>query len=173
MLAITVLVLGCRGNSTPTGGTSGSSTSPGATTSPDVAAIAALADQACACKDAPCRDDVHERWNAASPTPNAAGEQAVAAGIEHDAAYHAAQMRLYKCLEPDHSAAAVTARVSAFAERACACARTDTACLDQVKVDFDRYLEVAWLLQDGYTPADKQALTEQMNRFERCRQVGP
>jgi len=179
MLVVALVVLGCRASSAPTGGSSGSSTPPGPTVSTDVAAIAALADQACACKDAPCRDQVHDRWKATPPAPHAAGDpsrmsqQAIAAEISHDAAYHAAAMRLYGCLEPEHSAPVVTARVKALAERACACPRTDTACLDKVKTDFDRYLEVAWLLQEDFTPADKQALGEQMRSFEICRQVGP
>jgi hypothetical protein len=179
MLAVAVVVLGCRGSSPGSGGPSGSGAPPASTVSSDVAAVAAFADQACACKDAPCRDQVHDRWKAAPPAPRAAGDPArmsqqdIAAEIDHDMAYHTAQLRLYRCLEPEHSASAVTARAQAFAERACACARADAPCLDKVKVDFDRYLEVAWLLQDGYSSADKQALQDQMRKFEICRQVGP
>jgi hypothetical protein len=179
MLVVALVVLGCRGSSAPTGDPSGSSTPSGSTVSADVAALAALADQACACKDAPCRDQVHDRWKATPQAPHAAGDpsrmsqQEIAAELGHDVAYHAAKMRLYSCLEPEHSAPVMTARIKAFAERACACTRTDTACLDKVKTDFDRYLEIAWLLQDEFTPADKQALGEQMRSFEICRQVGP
>lgn len=99
--------------------------------------------------------------------------QEIAAEVEHDTAYHAAEMRLYRCLEPDHTAPTVTARVKAFAARSCACARGDAACLDKVKLDFDRYLEVAWLLQEDYSAADKQALQAAMRAFELCRNVGP
>jgi len=170
MLAVAFVVLGCGGSSAPT---------PAGTDSPDVTAIAALADQACACKDAPCRDRLHDRWKATPRPPRSSGDpsrmsqQEIAAEVGHDVAYHAAEMRLYNCLEPEHGASVVTARIKGFTERACACARTESACLDKVKADFDRYLEVAWLLQDDYTPADKQALSEQMRSFELCRQVGP
>ncbi|HEY1814237.1 MAG TPA: hypothetical protein VGG74_17920 [Kofleriaceae bacterium] len=167
MLAI-VVVLGCHSGA-PVAGGAGS----------DVAAVAALADEACACKDAPCRERLHDRWKATHVAPGTTRDPAgvtqdeVAAEVDHDLAYHAAEMRLYGCLEPDHSAPTVIARVDAFAQRACACVRSDAACLDQVKAELDRYLEVAWLLQDGFTPADKQALTDQMRKFEVCRQVGP
>ena len=168
MLVVALGVVGCGGNAAPP-----------PTVPADVAAIAALADQACACKDAPCRDRVHDRWKATPPRPHASGDpprmsqREITAEVSHDMAYHDAEMRLYGCLEPDHGAAAVTARVAAFADRACACDRADAPCLDKVKVDFDRYLEIAWLLQDDYTDADRDALQAQMRRFEICRQLGP
>lgn len=167
MLAI-IVVLGCH-SAPPTSGGAGS----------DVAAISALADEACACKDAPCREQLHDRWKTTHAAPGTTRDPAgmtqdeIAAEIDHAAASHAAETRLYGCLEPDHSAPAMIARVDALTERACACDRADAACLDQAKADFDRYLEIAWLLQDGFTPADKQALTDHMRKFEICRQVGP
>jgi len=175
MLVVALVVFGCRGSSPVGGNPLGSNTPPGATASVD---LAALADEACACTDAPCRDQVHDRWNA-TPAPRAAGDpvrmspQEIAAEVAHDAAYDATRKRIYNCLEPEHSAPGVTARVKAFAERACACARSDVPCLDTVKAAFDRYLEIVWMLQDDYTPADKQTLENQMRKFEICRQVGP
>jgi hypothetical protein len=168
-LAVALVALGCHGSSTPAG----------AAQTGDVAELVKLADDACACKDARCRDQIHDRWKARprnphDPNPPSTQSQAeLTAGIEHDVAVHDAEMRLYGCLEPEHDAATVTARIRAFADRACACDRADTACLDTLHRDFDRYLEVAWLLQDGYTDADRQGLQAEMRRFEICRQVGP
>ncbi len=169
ILVLALVVIACGRNSAPTGDRAGSSVP---------TSLEALADQACACKDAACRDTVHDRVKA-RPAPQPGGDpsrmsqQEILAAIAHDVADHAAEMRLYQCLEPEHGAAAVTARVAAFAERACACARSDAGCLETVRADFDRYLEIVWLLQDDYTPADKQGLQDQMRKFEICRQVGP
>lgn len=171
---VALFVLGCRDNASPTSGPSGSSTK-GATVS---AQVAALADQACQCKDAPCRDQVYSRWKAIRPLRDAGDRsrmspQEIADELANVVAEAAAAKRLYKCLEPDHSAAVMTARVEALSDRACTCARDNAACLDKVKADFHRYLDIAWLLQDDFTRADKDAVSRQMRSFEVCWQAGP
>jgi len=195
MLVAIVATLGCRGSAGPgpgggpagagaAGGSAGSgsvgsSAGGGPAVSTDVAALVALADQACACADPPCRDRIRERWRATPTAPARGADPArmdlkeVADEVGHDAAYHAAYTRLLGCLQPDHSAAVVIARVKAFSDRACACARADTACLDTAKAELDRFLEVAWPQQAGYTRADKTALAAQLREFERCHEVGP
>ena len=131
-------------------------------------ALAHLADEACACRGATCRDAVRARWQAATgveparkdPPKMTQDEIAVASRL------HDARVKYLGCIEPDHGPVRTIARMTEYADRACAC--RDPACAAAVKHDEDRYLQDAWPQQDGFTDADKQQLTAQLRRFTVC-----
>lgn len=165
VLVIGVVMVGCRDRTSP----------PTAKAPSDpIATLRELADEVCACKDVACRDRIRGAWDVATRTPpdfkdpKKVTQPEIIDEVAQSAAHDEVRTRYLACLEPEHGPAKMIARVKDYADRACACDQSDASCLSTVNTEEERYLGDTWTQQDGFTDADRDALTQQMKKFQIC-----
>lgn len=167
--ALAALVLAALGCGNPS---SNESKPPRKDTGP-LAELHALVDEACACKDVACRRAVKARWSAAvdgrsePPDPTTMSQQEIQAELVDTAAFVDLRTRMFTCIERDRSPAAMTRRLAAYADRACACPQGDSGCIAAARAEQTEYLENTWT-GSRFDPAEQEAVSAEMRRFQDC-----
>lgn len=135
-------------------------------------ALFAAVDAACACRDDACRDRARTQWDAAVAQrpafedPTTMSGAAVAAELADSVVYDELRKKFHGCVARYRDAAAVTTRIGALADAACAC--PDAACLEPLRAEQDAAMRDLVGLGVRLSPDEQQAQTIVLRRFRTC-----